>query len=195
MGRFNFAVAVAVTSLVLVAILGVIAVVATPLGALITPSAQASGPWPGGPWFGMHGPGGPGFNLPPELQGLGDLPPAEQFAHFTGVQANLKDKNNQPFTVNVVPGVATAVSTSDLTITANDGITRTFTISDATVVPGRFQSGSQGNQLGIVNGDQVIVVTFNNDTTAKAIMPVGQSGFWHGGFGPPPWVRSMWFHR
>jgi hypothetical protein len=76
------------------------------------------------------------------------------------------------------------------------GITRTFTLSADTIVPGpQMHKGAQTAQPSIANGDQVVVVTFNADTTAKAVIKCSADGFPTGGFGPPPWVRSMWFHQ
>jgi hypothetical protein len=183
MRRFRFPIAVAATSLALVVAIGAI-------GALTVRSALANAPWVGGvgfggpgfggPGFGGHGFGGPGFELPPELQGLHDLPPAERFAHFTGVQLSLKDKDNKPFTVTVTPGTATAVSATSLTLAANDGTTKTFTLDSNTMIRGKpVQGGAQATQSSpaLANGDLMVVVTLNNSTTARAIMNGGKEGF------------------
>jgi hypothetical protein len=174
MQSFKFPIAVALTSLALVS-----AVVVG--GFLALPNVVAAAPLfmvGGGPFNGGGGPfghGGPGANLPPELQGLADLPAGERFAHFTGVQVNLKDKDNKPMTVHVTPGVATAASATSVTLAANDGTTKTFAITSATMTR---------SQAAVAQGDQVIVVTLNDDTTARAVMDAGKDGFNHGPGGP-----------
>src|SRR5215217_49816 len=99
----RFALAVLGTSLLLVIGIGAVGVYAV-RGVL----AAGVGP------FGDHGPFGE-HALPPEFQGLEQLPPAERFKHFGGAQIALKDKNNQPVTVNVTPGTVTAVSATSVT--------------------------------------------------------------------------------
>ena len=197
MRRFRFPIAVAVTSLALVAIAGVFAVLTTPIGALAASfygkDGVASVPWMGGRSFGPHGFGPQGIEMPPELQGLGDLPPAERFAHFVGVQVNLKDKDNKPFTITVTPGTVTTVSANSLTIVANDGITKTFALNGTTVTHGKpVQGGSQATQQSPTSGDKVIVITANDDQTAKAVIDIGNGDFGPGGFGGPPWAH--WGH-
>src|SRR5262249_38002970 len=70
MQRYRFPIAVALTSLGLVAALVVV-------GGLVVGNALAQGPWfrgPGfGPWSGGHGPWA-GAGLPPQLAGLHDVP-------------------------------------------------------------------------------------------------------------------------
>jgi hypothetical protein len=179
MRRFRFPIAVALTSLALVLVLGGVC-------ALVVRSAFASGPWFGRPGF---GPGfGPSFELPAELRGLHDLPAAERFAHFIGVLVNLKDKDNQPLTINVTPGTATAVSTTSLTIAANDGSTRTFALNDQTIIRDKGVRGeARATEPTLARDDKVVVVTLDNSTTATAVM-VGAHGFGpggpHGPFGP-----------
>ena len=183
MRRYRFPIAVAATSLALIIALGVV-------GALTVRSALANAPWAGGVGFGGHGFGGPGFGgpgfeLPPELQGLRDLPPAERFAHFVGVQVSLKDKDNKPLTANITPGTATAVSATSLTIAANDGTTKTFTLNDRTIIGGKaVQGGAQAAQPTLTNGDLVVIVTLGDTRTARAVMNGGKDGFARGPFGP-----------
>ncbi len=186
MRRFGFAIAVAVTSLVLVAVVGVGVALALPaVGAVAGQHALAGPPWMG---FGPHGFGGTNFQLPAELQGLRDLPAADRFAHFTGVQVNLKDKDNHPLTVNVIPGTVTTSSATDLTIAANDGTTKSFTLNDKTIIHGTGAQGSgQPAQSGLDKGSQVVVVTLNNDTTAMAVVDGGKDGFGAGFGGPGGW--------
>lgn len=177
MRRFRFAIAVGLTSLALVATLGVV-------GALTVQNALANAPWAGGHGFGGPGMAGPGFQLPPELEGLRDLPPAERFAHFQGVQVSLTDKDNRPLTFAATPGRATAVSGTSLTIAANDGTTKTYTLDSNTLIRGKnVQGGDQATQANLANGDLVVVVTQNNSTTAKAVMNGGKDGFPSGGQG------------
>ena len=186
MRRFRFPIAVALTSLALVLVLGGVA-------ALTVRSAMANAPWFGGPGFEGHafggpwsGPSGHEMQLPPELQGLHDLPPAERFAHFTGVQLSLKDKDNKPLTVNVTPGTVSAASAASLTLAANDGSTKTYTLNDQTMVRGRpIRGGTQATQStpALANGDMVVVVTLDGTTAARAILNGGKEGFGPRGFG------------
>jgi hypothetical protein len=188
MRRYRFAIAVALTSLALVVGIGVVDV-------LTVRSVFAGGPWlggpMGGPWRGgpmgesWHGgPMGGAINLPPELQGLRDLPPAERFEHFTGGQFTLKDKDNNPVTVNVTPGTVTAASATSLTLNANVGTSKTFTLNDQTNIRGKSARGSdQAAQPTLANGDKVVVVSLNNSTTASFVMAGAGEGF------GPPWHR------
>jgi hypothetical protein len=177
MRRFRFPVAVAITSLALVAAVAAI-------GALVVPSALASAPWVGvAARFGPHSFGGPGFELPPELQGLGDLPPDQRFSHFVGAQLSLKDKDGKPLTIGVVPGKVTAASDTSLTIAANDGTTRSYVLNEQTLVHGKPAQG--GAQATLANGEQVVVVTLDNSATATAVAMV--DGFGPGGHGGPWW--------
>src|SRR5262249_41535009 len=176
MRGLRFALAVLGTSLVLV--LGIGAV-----GYYAVSSALAAGVGPfGGPGpFGEHA-------LPPELQGLEQLPPAERFKHFGGAQINLKDKDNNPLTVNVAPGTVSAVSATSLTLAANDGSTKTLTLNDQTIVRGKPDMSTPGNRPApttLKQGDMVVAITKNNETTAKFVMSAGTEGFGpRGGHGP-----------
>jgi len=165
MQRFRFPIAVAATSLVLVFGLVVI-------GGLLTGSVLAFGPpfgggWRGGPpWAEGHG-FGHGFTLPPELAGLRDLPSEQRFDHFKAAQLRLTDKDGRPLTIDATPGVATAVSPTSLTITANDGPSRTFSLNDETVVRGKAAPAQS---------DQVVAVTLNGSSTAHAVLVLSGDG-------------------
>ena len=179
MRRFRFPLAVLGTSLLLVLGIGV-------AGYLTVTTALAQGWGPFGGPFGGHA-------IPPELQGLEQLPPAERFKHFNGAQVSLKDKDNNPLTINVTPGTASAVSATSLTLAANDGSTKTYTLDGNTVVRGKPDANSQNatpSATTLKQGDLVAVVTKNNETTAKFVMSGGAEGFGpHGGRGPwgGPW--------
>jgi hypothetical protein len=174
MRGLRFALAVLGTSLLLV--LGIGAV-----GAYTVSNALAAGFGPFGGPFGEHA-------LPPELQGLEQLSPADRFKHFSGAQIALKDKDNQPLTVNVTPGTVDAVSATSLTLAANDGSTKTFTLDDKTVIRGKPDTSTPGNRPApttLKQGDMVVAVTKNNETTAKFVMSAGTEGFGpRGGPGP-----------
>ena len=194
MRGLKFAIAVAATSLALVAVVAVAGLLIVRSAFASTPLAGAAAlvggpPWAAGAgWFAGHGAGGTGFQLPPELQGLASLPADQRFAHFEGVQVNLKDKDNKPLTVNVTPGTVTAASATSLSITANDDSAKTFTINSSTTIHGMPARGStQSSQPSPANGDKVIVVTLNNDTTAMAVIDGGQNGFAGGPRGPWGW--------
>jgi hypothetical protein len=166
MARFRFPIAVGLTSLALVVALGAVV-------ALLAPRAFA-GPWARGHGFGPgFGRGfGHGFELPAELQGLHDLAPGERFAHFQGAQLHLTDRDNRPVTVSVTPGTATAISPTSVTLAANDGSTKTFALSEQTLVRGRGGRGGEPARSAVAEGTQVVVVTLNNDTVARAVVAV-----------------------
>lgn len=184
MRRFRFPLAVLGTSLLLVLGIGV-------AGYLTVSSALAQGFGPFGPHGGPFA--GHGHALPPELEGLAQKPPAERFKHFNGAQVALKDKDNNPLTVNVTPGTVSAVSGTNLTLAANDGSTRTYQIDGSTVIRSKPDASTPGNQPApttLKQGDMVVVVTKNAETTAKFIVSSGTEGFGpRGGRGPfgGPW--------
>ena len=180
MRGLRFALAVLGTSLLLVLGIGV-------AGYWTVSSVLAQGFGPFGPHMG--GPFG-GHALPPELQGLEQLSPAERFKHFNGVVVSLKDKDNNPMTINVMPGTVNAVSATSLTLAANDGSTKTYTLDSNTVVRGKPDASTPGNQPSattLKQGDLVAVVTKNNETAAKFVMSGGAQGFGPHGGGRGPW--------
>lgn len=186
MRGLKFAIAVGITSVALVVAIGGVGLLAARSVLASSPVAtfatMASGPWAGGPWSGSSN-----FHLPPQLQGLTSLPADQRFAHFDGVQVNLKDQNNNPLTINVTPGTVTAASATSLSITANDGSAKTYAVDSSTAIHGiPAQGGAQGSQPSIAKGDKVVVVTLNSDTTAMAVMDGGANGF-SGGPGGGPW--------
>jgi hypothetical protein len=188
MQRFRFPLAVAVTSLALVlTLIGV--------GGLLVGNALANGPFGGGgpgPWFGAPWAAGhAGWQsnaLPPELVGLTDIPAGERFAHLRGVRVQLTDKDNKPLTVDIVPGTATAVSPTSLSVTANDGSTHSFAIDAKTIIHARSgaRDANQTATPALSPNDKVIVATLNNNTTATAVVAVNPdgSGPRGGPFGP-----------
>jgi hypothetical protein len=164
MQRFRFPLAVAATSLALV--LGLVVV-----GGIVTTSVLAGGmPWGGGwhggpPWAG----GQMGdFALPPELAGLRDVPTDQRFSHFTGARVSLTDREGHPVTIEVTPGTVTTASATSLTIAANDGSSRSFTLDGQTM--------RRGNQS-LSQNDKVVVVTLNGGTNAHAVVTVPAEGF------------------
>jgi hypothetical protein len=181
MNRFRFPVAVAATSLALVAIIlgagGLLvgrALADSPIGGAVL----GGGPWSAGrggpPWAGHAA----GMQLPPELAGLADVPAGERFSHFRGVQVQLTDKNNQPLTADVTPGTATAASPTSLTVAANDGSNHTYTLDTNTIIRGRqTEQNAPSSTPSIASNDKVVVVTLNKSTTATAIMVVSPDGF------------------
>ena len=165
MSWVKFSVAVAATSLALV--VGLVGV-----GAFVAGNALASGlPMAlgqrGGLPFGPGSDGHAGWTLPPELASLKDVPADQRFAHFKGVQANLTDKDGKPITIMVTPGVAGAVSTTSLTINGNDGAPHTYSLTDQTMTHGRS----------VASGENVVVVTIDNTTTARAVF-AAPTGDW-----------------
>ena len=170
MRRFRFRIAVAVTSLALVLLLA-------GTGAVLVRNTVANGPWS---WGHRYGPGfgGPGFELPEELQSLRDLAPEERFAHFRGAQINLTDAEDQPVRINLTPGMVTAASATSLSIAANDGSAKTFTLDDQTMIRSKgVRGGDEATEPALAQDDKVVVVTLNDSTTATAVMNVGTGGF------------------
>jgi hypothetical protein len=141
--------------------------------------------WRGGPpwtWAGDHG-GWQGGALPPELAGLAEVPATERFAHFQGAQIQLTDKDNRPLSVTITAGTATAVSSTSLTIAANDGTTRTFALDASTAIHARGGSAT-GAPADIHQNDKVVVVTLGSTSTATAVLAMDPNGFGpHGPFG------------
>lgn len=174
MSRFRFPIAVALTSLAIVAGLFL-------AGGLLARAAWAGGPGFGGPPWARGGDGfgrpwahGFGAALPPQLAGLRDVPPAERFAHFTGARVTLTDKENQPVAVDVTPGTVTAASASSLTIAANDGSTRSFAIDAQTAL-----------KRPPAQNDRVVVVSLNGASAAALVVALPADG--HGGPGRHGW--------
>jgi hypothetical protein len=181
---FWFPVAVVATSVALVVALGAFLLfpvriaLASGLG---IGGAAMYGPLAAGPWG--HG---QGFTLPPQLQGLVDVPADQKFSHFVGVQVSLKDKDNNPLLVSVTPGTVSAAAPASVTIAANDGTSKTFAIDGQTMVHGKSgASQPSGSSTPLTNGDKVFVVTLNNSATATAVIggdhdfgPTGPGGSW-----------------
>lgn len=168
LARLRFPIAVLLTSLALVATIGL-------SGLVLVRSALASGPAMGRPGLAdtlaAHGqlPG-----IPAELESLAAIPPAERFSHFLGAQLNLKDRNNQPLTISATPGSVTAISPTSLTIAANDGATRTFLLTPQTVI--RSKRIGASNQMP-AQGDLAVVFTLNASNTATSVALAGPEGF------------------
>ncbi len=181
MKTLKFSVAVLLTSIAVVVVIAAVGVLAVPSVLARTTGLDA---WQ----FGPHGFGGVGITLPPELQGLASVPPAERFSHFVGVQVSLKDKDNQPLTIVATPGTVTSANASSLTIAANDGTTKSFTIDAKTAIRGKASQGTPAaDQTVLTNGDRVVVVTMNGSSTATAVVDGGANGF--STAGPSGWWR------
>ncbi|MBI3969268.1 MAG: hypothetical protein HY329_26800 [Chloroflexi bacterium] len=149
-------------------------------GAGIAFASSAVGKFGGPPWAMAGGLGGPGFgtHLPPELQGLEDIPREQRFQHFKGAEIRLTDERNQPVSATITPGVINQASSSSVTITTNDGPSKTYSITAQT----RMHYRGNVNQLQA--GHKVVVVTLNGSTEARAILDAGTEGFgprWHRG--------------
>jgi len=141
------------------------------LGGLMVGQAFASNFGP--PWR-----GGAGWNhdaLPPEIASLVDVPAADRFSHFRGVQVSLTDKDNKPVRVDVTPGTVTSVSATSITVNGNDGASHTYALDAKT-----FQNDNPVKQ-----NDQVVVATLNGSGTATAVFPLNGHGFGPRG----PWGR------
>ncbi|HEV7664304.1 MAG TPA: hypothetical protein VGQ62_12260 [Chloroflexota bacterium] len=155
MNWVKFSVAVAVTSVALLV-----------TGAVVAANALASG-LPQTMMFAQRGDRG-SWNLPPELASLKDVPADQRFSHFKGVQVSLTDKDGKPVAVTIVPGVASSVSANNVTLAGNDGASHTYSIDAQTLTHGQT----------LANGQNLVVVTMNNATTATAVFaaPAGDWG-------------------
>jgi hypothetical protein len=163
MSWVKFSVAVVLTSAALV-----VALFAT--GAFVVGNVLASGVQAAQQHGMPLGPGGAGFqNLPPELAGLKDVPADQRFAHFKGVQVNLTDKDGKPLAISVTPGVASSVSATSLTIAGNDGTSHMYTLNDQTMTRGQTMA----------SGENVVVVTIDNTSTARAVFSANHGDWPH----------------
>jgi len=161
MSKARFSLAVLATSLILVGVIGFAGMFAVRNAvASAAPFAEQS------QWSGQ--------NLPPELSGLRDIPAADRFAHFKGIQANLTDKEGKPLTITVTPGVASSVSSSSITLNGNDGASHTYTLDAQTMTHGKTPA----------QGDDVVVVTLNNASSATAVIGADPSAMQGNG---SPW--------
>jgi hypothetical protein len=107
--------------------------------------------------------------VPPELAGLKDIPPAERFAHFKGVQVSLTDKDGKPVDISVTPGVASSVSPTSLSVAGNDGASHTFALDDQTF----------NRDRAITAGENVVVVSINHSSTARAVLGLNPASWKH----------------
>jgi hypothetical protein len=101
------------------------------------------------------------------------------------VQINLTDKDNKPLAILVTPGTIAAITTTNLTLTANDGTTKTYALDTQTIVRGKpMRGGDQATQPTLATGNKVVVVTLGTGP-ARAVIAVEPDGFGpHGRFGP-----------
>ena len=175
MRGLRFALAVLGTSLALVVAVAVIGIVTAPRALALAGVGPFGGPFGGA--FGDHG-------LPPEFQGMQNLSPSERFAHFGGAQVNLTDKDGKPFIVTITPGKVTAASATSLTLAANDGTTKTYTLDSNSIIRGKPDMSTPGNRPAAVTpkqGDLVVVMSKAGESNARFVVDGGTEGF-----GPRP---------
>ncbi len=179
--------AIAVTAIVLLAVL---VTLSSPVPMVLANTLGGNGPFNGPPWAqDWHGGGwgnGFGFTLPSELQGLASIPGDQRFSHLLGAQINLKDQNDQPLTINVIPGKVTASSATSLTIAANSGSTQSFTLNNRTMIHSRAgatpaPTGTPQASTALPKDSNVVVVTLNSSTVATAVLTGAPGSFaWPG---------------
>lgn len=87
---------------------------------------------------------------------LGEL----EFGDILGGQFRVKDDEGNTVTIEVVVGEVESIGDGELTVAANDGNDRTFTISDDTVMPQRLEEG-----------DPAVVVTVGESDEARLVLP------------------------
>ena len=96
----------------------------------------------------------------PEPEGpfaeLGEL----EFGDILGGKFTVKDDEGNTVAIEVVVGEVESISDGELTVAANDGNDRTFTVSDDTVIP-----------QGLEEGDPVVVVTVGESNEARLVLP------------------------
>lgn len=111
---------------------------------------------------------GLGGNLPPELQGLQNVPANELFGHLYGSTTRFKDANGNVVTVNLIPGTVTAVSAASITIQPNDpqGRGGPFSIDSTTRI---LAGGRGGGSDTLAVGDKVTVVVVGDASHASVI--------------------------
>ncbi|MBI2846573.1 MAG: PDZ domain-containing protein [Chloroflexi bacterium] len=116
-----------------------------------------------GPWL-PH----PYLWLPP-LEELRGIAPQERFQHFIKGEFVYTDKDGNRITVKVTPGVIASVGADSITIQPNGETgTITFTTTDKTVI----RKGAKKASLSeLKEGEQVIVVTVNDDTRLVLTSP------------------------
>jgi len=83
-----------------------------------------------------------------------------EFGDILGGELRVKDDQGNTVVIEVVVGEVGSSSDGELTVTANDGSERTFTITDDTVVPQRPEEG-----------DPVVVVTVGESNEARLVLP------------------------
>lgn len=96
----------------------------------------------------------------PELQGI---PKEERFSHILGGQFNLTDADGNPLTVTLTPGTVVETTDTSITIDTNAGGNQTYQVTENTL--GRMLLDR------LESGAKVTVVTVNNGTEARMILP------------------------
>jgi hypothetical protein len=89
---------------------------------------------------------------------LGEL----EFGDVLGGEFRIKDDEGNTLAIEVVVGNVASLSDDELTVNANDGSERTFTITDDTVMPQRPEVG-----------DPIVVVTLGDSEDARLVLPGG----------------------
>lgn len=110
----------------------------------------------------------------PELEGIS---PSDMFSHIQGGQFVFTDADGNTVTLTAEAGTVASVDVSGgkLTVNLNAGGSKTYSVEDEDVIPGRDLSD-------VGEGDKVIVLTVNDDV--RAVLRVGGfpflPGFGHG---------------
>jgi membrane-associated protease RseP (regulator of RpoE activity) len=110
----------------------------------------------------------PAIPLLPELEGIAA---DELFGHFQGGEFNYTDANGNAVTVVAEAGTVASVDadTGTLTVNLNAGGTKTYTVEDDDLI------GRGGDLSGLEEGDNVTVMTVNDDV--RAVLAGGGMGF------------------
>jgi len=116
-------------------------------------------------------------DVPAEIRELHNLPPAERFGHFQGGQFRFSDTNSTPHVVNVTPGSVSSVKSDEVTIAANEGGSKTYSLNADTRIRTAGAPWAGGQSATLKAGDKVVVITLDGSNTAKAVMVGGADGF------------------
>lgn len=112
--------------------------------------------------------------LPPELEFLRTMTPAERFDHTLTAQITFRNPQGQNVVLNLIFGKVASVGTSTITITPNGTMqTRTFNVTATTWIVTRPHRGTLAT---FQPGDRVIVAFVGSSTDAAAIIEPALAG-------------------
>lgn len=103
----------------------------------------------------------------PELEGLGSLPLHELFGKFIGGEFTFEGKDGKAYTLKVIPGKITAITSTSVTIEPSDpNATGTFEITDKTII---YAGLAKRRAENLTAEDKVVVVVVGDSNRAAVI--------------------------